>query len=117
MDKTYYIYIIRSEKNTLYTGITTDIFRRLEEHFYQGKKAARYTKSFKIEDIEMILIANNRAIASKVEYYLKSFSKDKKEEFLKNPLLIVEDLYNVKQIKVLIYHPLDQIKEFLKKLK
>ncbi len=34
----YYTYILRCEDNSLYTGITTDVKRRLEEHKTQSKK-------------------------------------------------------------------------------
>ncbi len=42
----YYVYIIRCQDNSLYTGITTDVERRYEEH----KKGigAKYTKIKKI---------------------------------------------------------------------
>lgn len=41
----YYTYMLRCEDNTIYTGITTDISRRMEEHFCKDKKCAKYTKT------------------------------------------------------------------------
>ena len=33
----YYTYVIRCEDNSLYTGITTDLERRMKEHFEKNE--------------------------------------------------------------------------------
>jgi putative endonuclease len=40
---TWYVYMVRCADGTLYTGITTDVSRRVAEH--NGPKAAKYTRS------------------------------------------------------------------------
>ncbi|HEY9844530.1 MAG TPA: GIY-YIG nuclease family protein [Candidatus Obscuribacterales bacterium] len=40
----YTVYILRCGDDSLYTGLTTDIARRLAEHAGAGPKAARYTR-------------------------------------------------------------------------
>ena len=42
MDKTWKLYILRCGDGTLYTGIATDVQRRLEEH--RSGKGAKYTR-------------------------------------------------------------------------
>jgi putative endonuclease len=42
---TYYIYIIECSNNSFYTGYTTDIERRYQEHL-QGNSKCKYTRSF-----------------------------------------------------------------------
>lgn len=42
-NRMYYIYMLRCEDNSIYTGITTDINRRMKEHFSKNKKCAKYT--------------------------------------------------------------------------
>lgn len=42
-DRMYYTYILRCSDNSLYTGITNNLQRRMEEHFNQTKKCAKYT--------------------------------------------------------------------------
>ena len=39
----YYIYMLRCKDNSIYTGITTDISRRMKEHFNKEKRCAKYT--------------------------------------------------------------------------
>ena len=36
--------MLRCKDNSLYTGITTDLARRIEEHLSQGEKCAKYTR-------------------------------------------------------------------------
>ena len=40
----YYLYMIRTRRGALYTGITTDVDRRFAEHQAGGPKAARYLR-------------------------------------------------------------------------
>ena len=42
MEKTWYLYILRCGDDTLYTGITTDVQRRLADH--RAGKGAKYTR-------------------------------------------------------------------------
>jgi len=41
----YYIYMLRCEDNSIYTGIAKDLEHRLNEHFTKDEKCAKYTKS------------------------------------------------------------------------
>lgn len=45
MGEAWYVYIVRCADDTLYTGITTDIPRRVDEHNGHGGQGARYTRS------------------------------------------------------------------------
>ena len=50
----YYVYIIKCEGGMLYTGITSDIDRRLDEHFGQTARCAKYTRSHKALSLEAL---------------------------------------------------------------
>ena len=80
----YYTYILRCTDNTLYTGITTDLQRRMEEHFSQNEKCAKYTKRHKVQSLEAVWTSSDRKLASKLEYYIKQLSKQNKEAIIKN---------------------------------
>lgn len=86
----YYTYILRCEDNSLYTGITTDINRRLEEHKAQSEKSAKYTRTHKVTKLEIVWSADNRVLASKLEYHIKKLPKRQKER-----LIITNDLENI----------------------
>lgn len=76
----YNIYIIRCHDDSLYTGIAKDWKKRYIEH--QEGRGAKYTKSHKPVCIESVWEAYGRSEASKVEWFVKSFSKNKKERIL-----------------------------------
>lgn len=84
----YYTYILRCEDNSLYTGITTDIERRLKEHREKGQKTAKYTLTHKAVKMEISWQSENRIIASKLEFYLKKLTKKQKENLIVNPQLL-----------------------------
>ena len=72
----YFVYLLECKDKTIYTGITTDIDRRLEEH----KKGigARYTRGHKAGSIVYIERKRNRSTASKREAEIKSWTRAKK---------------------------------------
>lgn len=84
----YYIYMLRCEDNSIYTGITTDLTRRMEEHFHKNEKCAKYTFRHTAKKLEMAWQTQNRALASKLEYHLKTLTKIQKEAVIENPTLL-----------------------------
>lgn len=86
----YYIYIIRCDGGELYTGITSDIQRRLNEHYSRSGKCAKYTKSHKISALEALWTAENRSLASKLEHRIKKLPRAKKLKLIENPCLVSE---------------------------
>jgi len=105
--KNYYIYVLRCLDNSLYTGITTDVKRRFEEHTTRRSSAEKYTRSRKPYSIEIVWSCSSRSEASKLEYAFKKLSKIKKEEIISNPSFLktyLEDkintnIYSVELIK------------------
>ena len=80
----YYIYMLRCKDNSIYTGITTDIDRRMEEHFSKNEKCAKYTYTHNAKKLEAVWQTENKSLASKLEYAIKKLTKAKKEELIKN---------------------------------
>ena len=79
----YYVYIVRCNDNSLYTGITTDINRRIHEH-NETKKGAKYTKSRRPVSLVYSALIGDRSSAQKEEYRIKKLSKIKKQELVDN---------------------------------
>jgi putative endonuclease len=77
----WFLYIVQCSDASLYTGITTDISRRLKEH--NTKKGAFYTKN----KIPVTLVYQepmlNQSEARKREAAIKRLSRAEKLEFLK----------------------------------
>lgn len=80
----FYTYMLRCEDNSIYTGITTDVNRRMDEHFNKDKKCAKYTKIHCAKELECVWQTETRVYASKLEYCIKRLSKKEKEILIKN---------------------------------
>lgn len=76
-EKKWQVYIIRTVSGKLYTGITTDINRRLKEH--ENKKGAKYFRLEKPENIVFLEHHQNRSEATKREIQIKKLNKKEKE--------------------------------------
>lgn len=81
----YYIYMVRCDDASLYTGITADVCRRMRQHTRKTAVAARYTRSRAVVSLEGLWRAEDRSSASKLEYAIKQLSRQKKVELLKDP--------------------------------
>ena len=83
----YYTYMLRCKDNSIYTGITTDLDRRMKEHFSKDEKCAKYTLTHTAEKLECAWQTETRVLASRLEYHIKRLAKAQKEELiLKNNL-------------------------------
>ena len=86
----WYVYIVRCSDNSLYTGVTTDLKRRLQEHNH-GPRAARYTRNRRPVRLVYAEAADSRAAACQREYALKQLSAEQKKTLLANsPVEIVD---------------------------
>jgi len=66
----YYVYIVRCIDDTLYTGIATDLNRRIEEH-NGSEKGAKYTRTRRPVELVYSEEYADRSSASKREYEIK----------------------------------------------
>ncbi len=87
----WFLYIIECCNKTLYTGITTDVDRRFEEHssgkgakFLRGK--APLTKLFSVK-------AGDRSSASKWEIKIKKLSREQKKRLIAEQPTSLEEYF------------------------
>jgi putative endonuclease len=78
---TWWIYIMQCKDQTLYTGVTTDLERRLNEHNGKGPtaaKGAKYTRVRRPIKIVYTEICENRSKACKRESAIKKLTRTNK---------------------------------------
>lgn len=90
MNKPYYVYLLRCTDGSLYAGITTDVERRFAEHLSGSAKGAKYTKIHTPKEIAAVWQAENRSVASKLEWRLKHLTKQQKEALCEAPERLLE---------------------------
>ncbi|KAB7884443.1 GIY-YIG nuclease family protein [Poseidonibacter ostreae] len=77
----YFVYILKCSDGSLYTGITTDITKRLDEH-NNSEKGAKYTKARRPVKLIYQESSENRSTASKREYAIKKLTRVKKLQLI-----------------------------------
>ena len=74
LEKQYYVYILTNKSNTLYTGITNDLYRRLYEH--KNKLVEGFTKKYNITKLVYYDITEDIESAIRREKQLKNWHRD-----------------------------------------
>jgi putative endonuclease len=77
----YYVYILECADSTLYTGITTDLERRVEEH-NSSLLGAKYTRGRRPVKLVYSEQYETRSEATREEMRLKKLSRDQKIKLL-----------------------------------
>lgn len=72
----WYVYILQCGDHTLYTGITTELQRRLKQH--NTGKASRYTRARLPVKLLYSETTSNRTEAQKREYEIKQLTRREK---------------------------------------
>ncbi|MFM2481511.1 GIY-YIG nuclease family protein [Celerinatantimonas sp. YJH-8] len=73
------LYLIRTRSSQLYTGITTDVQRRFNEHQQGGRKAAKFLKGKTPLTLVYSCQIGSRSEALRWEYQVKQWPKSRKE--------------------------------------
>ena len=75
------VYIVRCHDDTLYTGMTKDLEKRVFDH-NNSKIWAKYTKARRPVKLVWHQKVGERNDAAKLEFQIKKFAREKKEELI-----------------------------------
>ena len=79
----WWVYIIECCNKSLYTGITTDVKRRFDEHQNNNDKASKYC--IKLRPLKLVYksrVFQNRSDVSKEEYRIKQLTRKEKKALI-----------------------------------
>ena len=83
----YYLYILECSNGNYYTGITTDLERRWQQHL--DGSAAKYTRAFPPKAMVAHWQVNeDRGVAQSLEKSIKQLSRAEKEALIRDPGLL-----------------------------
>lgn len=90
--KDWFVYILRCGNGALYTGVTTDVQRRVREHAEKGRLAARFTRAFSPVELVYNCCTGSKSLAYRIEYQIKRLPRRRKttivaENFSESELL------------------------------
>ncbi len=95
----YYLYILQTLDNTLYSGITNDVIKRYNAHL-EGK-GAKYTKAHKPKEIVYLDILEDKSSALKEEYRIKQLQRKDKLELIEKNKARTKEIYSIIEIEYL----------------
>ena len=78
----YWLYILRCADGTYYTGITTDVARRVSEHDGVSGKGAKYTATRRPVELVYEDSFSSRSDALKEELRIKRLTRSQKQELI-----------------------------------
>ena len=78
----WHVYIVRCRNDALYTGVTTDLARRVAEH--NAGKGARYTRANRPVKLVYSERAESRAQALRRELAIKRLTRGRKLELIQS---------------------------------
>lgn len=78
----WHLYLIRTRLGTLYTGITTDVPRRVAEHAGTGRRGAKYLRAKGPLTLVYQAELGNQSLALQAEKRIKMFAKSQKEQLV-----------------------------------
>ena len=73
------VYILRNERHALYTGVTSNLGRRLAEHRRKLARGARFTRGCQSLDLVYHCPVGPRSLALRIEAKIKKLGKARKE--------------------------------------
>ena len=81
-EKPWFIYMLRCADNSLYTGITLDVNKRLDEHNGVSDNGAKYTRARRPVELVYQESSTSRSAACKREHSIKALKKQEKESLI-----------------------------------
>ncbi|MBB5209879.1 GIY-YIG nuclease family protein [Microbulbifer hydrolyticus] len=89
----WFVYLIRTNKGTLYTGVTRNVARRFEEHDSGGPRAAKALRGRGPLELAFQCAMRSKSDALKLEVEIKRWPKRRKEQLIATgPAFLVEYL-------------------------
>lgn len=80
----WFVYVLKCADDTLYTGITTDLERRIEQHNGERPGGAKYTTARRPVKLLWSEPQKDRSAATKREFAIKSLSHAEKKQLASN---------------------------------
>jgi putative endonuclease len=82
----WYVYVVKCKDSTYYTGITTNIERRVRQHNGLLAGGARYTSARRPVELAYLEQAQDRSVASKREYQVRKLTRQQKQQLVQRYL-------------------------------
>ena len=89
-EKNWYVYMLRCEDDSIYTGMARDVEKRLQQHLDRGPQGAKYTRSRPVKSLEAAWQVPDEHAARSLEWHIKHLPRPKKLQLISQPEQIKE---------------------------
>lgn len=86
--RTYFVYMALCDDGSIYTGITTNVARRIAEHLGRSGRGARYTRAHRVTGLVGLWSCQGRSAASVLEARIHRLPRARKDALLARPDLV-----------------------------
>ncbi|OPY69495.1 MAG: GIY-YIG nuclease superfamily protein [Syntrophorhabdus sp. PtaU1.Bin050] len=80
--------MVKGKDGKIYTGISTDVSRRLDEHQACGTKGAKFLRGRGPLKLLIAMEVGDRSQALRVEYRVKQLKQSQKEDIIRQPAIL-----------------------------
>jgi len=80
--------MVKGKDGKIYTGISTDVSRRLDEHQACGTKGAKFLRGRGPLKLLIAMEVGDRSQALRVEYRVKQLKQPQKEDIIRQPAIL-----------------------------
>ncbi|MCK7551396.1 GIY-YIG nuclease family protein [Marinobacter goseongensis] len=84
----WHLYMVRTARGALYTGITTDVARRFAEHQAGAPRGARSLRGKGPLELVFSVAVSDRSVASRLEWQLKQWPRTRKEALVRGEVTL-----------------------------
>ena len=91
------IYMVMGADEKIYTGITTDVARRFEEHQASSTKGAKFLRGRGPLRLLIVMPVGSQSDALRVEHRVKRLSRSKKEDIIREPAILASFIEDEKK--------------------
>lgn len=107
----YWVYLALCGNNSIYTGATTDLKRRVREHNsgYSGRHGAKYTAAHRPVSLAQAWEVDSWSDALRLEYAIKQCVRLEKDRLIKQP----EQIHHLAERRKFTFKILEASRELL----
>ena len=85
-EKQWYVYLLECQDDSIYTGITNNVDKRMETH--KSGKGSKYVRQKRFKRLLHTIKTVDKVDAAKMEYQIKQLERNNKITFfMKHPML------------------------------
>ena len=90
-DDYWFVYLLQCSDGSFYTGVTTDLERRVRQHNGEIVGGANYTRARRPVTLAWHEVCEDRSVAQQREYFVRRLSRREKQRLTARAAVVRDD--------------------------